>query len=333
MNRKNFLRNSFLATILAGTGVDAFANRSTKKTVKRNPNSQEGFPLVISTWDSGIRANEAAWKKMEEGGSALDMAEAGVWIIEAEKDNCCVGLGAYPDREGIVTLDASIMTEDGKAGSVCFVQGVAHPISLARKVMEKTPHVMIVGKGAELFAKSEGMEMHPNKLSEPSEKAYQNWLKEKQYKPIINIENHDTIGMLTMDKNGVMAGACTTSGLAFKMHGRVGDSPIIGAGLFVDGDVGAATCTGLGETVLRTLASHVAVETMRRGASPQEACEEAILRIVKKHSNIKDFQVGILAINKKGEHGAYSLQKGFNYSLYQKEKNTLLNTDFYLNEK
>lgn len=331
MNRKSFLRNSFLATILAGIGTDAFASGDKKKKQpKVNPHSHAGGPLVISTWDSGIKANEAAWKKMQEGGSALDMAESGVWVIEAEKDNCCVGLGAYPDREGIVTLDASIMTHEGKAGSVCFVQGVAHPISLARRVMEKTPHVMIVGKGAELFAKSEGIEVLPNKLSESSEKAYKNWLQEKQYKPIINIENHDTIGMLTMDKNGIMAGACTTSGLAFKMHGRVGDSPIIGAGLFVDGDVGAATCTGLGETVLRTLASHVAVEEMRRGATPQEACEEAIARVVKKHANHKEFQVGILAINKTGEHGAFGLQKGFNYSLYQQDKNQLFDADYFL---
>ena len=331
MNRKSFLRNSFLATILAGTGIDALASDAKKKKQpKKNPNSKPGFPLVISTWSHGMPANEEAWKTLKNGGNSVDAAEKGVWIIEADKNNTSVGLGGFPDREGIVTLDASIMNHEGKAGSISFVQGVEHPITLARKVMEKTPHVMIVGKGAEMFAESEGMKLLPNKLTEQTEKAWKEWLKEKNYKPIINIENHDTIGLLVMDANGFMAGSCTTSGLAWKMHGRVGDSPIIGAGLFVDSEVGAATCTGLGETVLRTLASHVAVEEMRHGATPQEACEEAINRIVKKNSNHKDFQVGILAINKAGEHGAYGLQKGFNYALYQQEKNVLFDADYFL---
>ena len=257
-------------------------------------------------------ANEEAWKTLKAGGSALDAAEKGVWIIEADPTNTSVGLGGYPDRDGIVTLDASIMDGGGKAGCVAFVQGVEHPISLARAVMEKTPHVLMVGRGAELFAESLGIKRLPNKRTEQTDKAWKEWQKEKNYKPIINIENHDTIGLLAMDQDGGIAGACTTSGLAWKMHGRVGDSPIIGAGLFVDGGVGAATCTGLGETVLRTLASHVAVEEMRRGATPQEACEEAINRIVKTNTNYKDFQVGILAINVKGEHGAFGLKKGIN---------------------
>lgn len=181
-----------------------------------------------------------------------------------------------------------------------------------------------------MFAESEGIKLLPNKLTEQTEKAWKEWLKEKNYKPIINIENHDTIGLLVMDAEGFMAGSCTTSGLSWKMHGRVGDSPVIGAGLFVDSEIGAATCTGLGETVLRTLASHVAVEEMRHGATPQEACEEAISRIVKKNANHKEFQVGILAVNKLGEHGAYGLQKGFNYALFQQEKNQLFDADFFL---
>jgi N4-(beta-N-acetylglucosaminyl)-L-asparaginase len=189
---------------------------------------------------------------------------------------------------------------------------------------------MIVGKGAELFAKSIGITQLPNALNDVTKKAWEDWLKEKNYKPIINIENHDTIGMLAMDANGNFAGSCTTSGLAWKMHGRVGDSPVIGAGLFADNDVGAATCTGLGETVLRTLASHVAVEVMRNGGTPQEGCEEAINRIVKKNSNYKDFQVGILAINKQGEHGAYGLVKGFNYGLHQHGENKLLDADYFV---
>ena len=330
MNRKTFLRSTALATVLASTTGKLRADEETPKVVKINPNSSRGLPIVISTWSHGIPANEAAMKVLKEGGNALDAAERGVWIVELDKNNTSVGLGGFPDRDGIVTLDASIMVDGGQAGCVAFVQGVEHPKSLARAVMEKTPHVLMVGKGAELFAESIGIKLLSNKLTAQTDKAWKEWLKEKNYKPIINIENHDTIGLLAMDQDGAMAGACTTSGLAWKMHGRVGDSPIIGAGLFVDGDVGAATCTGLGETVLRTLASHVAVEIMRQGGTPQDACEEAIMRIVKKNPNFRDFQVGILAINKSGEHGAFGLAKGFNYALAQHDKNVLLNADSYL---
>ena len=330
MNRKTFIKTTALAAAMAGVSGKLTAGEAPKKEGKKNPNSKAGLPLVISTWNHGLAANEAAMKAMKEGGNALDMVEKGVWIVEADKNNTSVGLGGYPDREGIVTLDACIMDMSSKAGCVAFVQGIEHPISLARAVMEKTPHVLMVGKGAELFAQSLGIKQLPNKLTEQTDKAWHEWLKEKNYKPVINIENHDTIGLLAIDQDGAFAGACTTSGLAWKMHGRVGDSPIIGAGLFVDGEVGAATCTGLGETVLRTLASHVAVEEMRRGATPQEACEEAIARIVKTNSNYKEFQVGILAINPKGEHGAYGLAKGFNYALYQDNKNQMFDADSFL---
>lgn len=331
MNRKSFLQRTALFAAATTVGVNAFAGTTgKKKKPKVNPNSTKGGPLVISTWSHGMPANEEAMKVLLAGGSLTDVVERGVMVVESDKTNTSVGLGGFPDREGIVTLDASIMNEKDQAGSVAFVQGIEHPVSLARAVMEKTPHVMIVGKGAEIFAKSLGMKQLPNALTDVTKKAWGEWLKEKNYKPIINIENHDTIGLLAMSAGGFVAGCCTTSGLAWKMHGRVGDSPVIGAGLFVDNEVGAATCTGLGETVLRTLASHVAVEVMRNGGTPQEACEEAINRIVKKNSNYKDFQVGILAINKSGEHGAYGLQKGFNYALHQHGTNKLLDADYFL---
>lgn len=329
MNRKTFLRSTLLASAFAGISGKLFAGDPPKKDGKTNPNSKAGMPLVISTWKHGVQANEEAMKVLKAGGNALDAAEKGVWIVEADPNNTSVGLGGYPDRDGVVTLDACIMDGSGKCGGVAFVQGIEHPISLARAVMEKTPHVLIVGRGAELFAESLGIKQLPNKRTEKTDAAWKKWLEEKQYKPIPNIENHDTIGLLTLDQDGALAGACTTSGLAWKMHGRVGDSPVIGAGLFVDGSIGAATCTGVGETVLRTLASHTAVEEMRRGATPQEACEEAIARIVKIHPNHKEFQVGILAINPKGEHGAYGLNKGFNYALYQHDKNTLIDSDCF----
>ncbi|MCU0433208.1 MAG: N(4)-(beta-N-acetylglucosaminyl)-L-asparaginase [Bacteroidia bacterium] len=332
MNRKKFITRAALAALFAGaaTPVSAAGKRRKKK---QNPESRAGGPMSIATWKHGMEATAEAMRVMQEGKSALDAAEAGVRVTEADKTNTSVGLGGFPDREGIVTLDASIMEGSGRCGSVSFVQGIDHPITLARKVMEDTPHVMLTGRGAEMFAQSLGMVKHPNTLTEVSRKAWENWLKEKQYKPIINIENHDTIGLLALDQNGKLAGCCTTSGLAFKMHGRVGDSPIIGAGLFCDEEVGAATCTGLGETVLRTLASHTAVELMRHGATAQEAAEEAIHRIVKKHSNFKDFQVGILVITKTGEHGAFGLHKGFNYALHQHNSHRLIDAAYYSQAK
>jgi N4-(beta-N-acetylglucosaminyl)-L-asparaginase len=307
------LRRSFLATSI---GVAALARELPRALAAAG----DAEPLVISTWDHGIAANAAALKTLASGGSVVDAVEHGVMVTEADPTNLSVGLSGLPDRDGIVTLDACIMAGDGRAGSACFLQGIKHPVSLARMVMDTTPHVMIVGAGAERFARENGMKQLPNDLSKAARKAWQEWVKEKNYKPVINIENHDTIGLLARDSRGRMAGACTTSGLAYKIHGRVGDSPIIGAGLFVDDEVGGATCTGLGESVIRTSASTVAVERMRYGATPQEACEEAIRRIVKKHPNWKEFQVGILAVDKDGRHGAYALQKGFTYALNRELK-------------
>ena len=304
MNRRDFIATTAGVGALAAThGVGSVL-----------PEDVQG-PIVLSTWDHGIPANKEALRILSSGGSLLDAVERGVMVVEADPTNLSVGLSGLPDRDGFVTLDASIMSGKGPAGSVCFVQGIAHPISLARMVMEKTPHVMIVGAGAERFARENGITQRENTLSEGARKAWQEWLKEKKYKPVINIENHDTIGLLAMDSNLSMAGACTTSGLAYKVHGRVGDSPIIGAGLYVDDEVGGATCTGLGETVLRTCASFLAVEKMRSGATPQEACEEAIKRIVKKHPAIAEYQVGILALDRGGRHGAHGVHKGFTYAL------------------
>jgi N4-(beta-N-acetylglucosaminyl)-L-asparaginase len=201
----------------------------------------------------------------------------------------------------------------GNAGSVTFLEGILHPISVARAVMEKTPHVMLSGAGALKFALDQGFKKQ-NLLTDASKKAWEVWKKESKYKPIVNIENHDTIGLLALGKAGEIAGACSTSGLAYKMHGRVGDSPIIGGAVFCDDEVGGACATGLGEFVMKTLGSFLIVEFMRQGMSPQKACEEAIMRIVKRYK-YQEFQVGYLALNKKGEYGAYSIQKGFNFTI------------------
>ncbi len=273
--------------------------------------------VVLSTWSHGLPANRRALTVLRGGGGALDAVEAGCMVVELECPDRTVGLASRPDRDGCVTLDAAVMTGDGRAGCVAFVQGVAHPVSLARLVMERTPHVLLVGEGAEQFARECGVSVAVPPLEAQCEREWREWLATKHYAPKINIENHDTISMLALDSRGVMAAASTTSGLAYKMHGRVGDSPIIGAGIFVDAPIGGAICTGLGETVLRTLGAHLAVEAMRRGASPQEACEAAIARIIEKNGDPTQFQVGMLALDFQGRVGAYAVQKGFNYALQE----------------
>jgi N4-(beta-N-acetylglucosaminyl)-L-asparaginase len=274
---------------------------------------------VVSTWNFGIEANKEAWKILSAKGRSLDAIEKGVQVPEGDPTENTVGLGGLPDREGKVTLDACIMDENANCGAVVCLEHIVHPISVARKVMEDTPHVMLVGDGALQFALEKGFQKE-NLLTKESEAAWKEWLKTSEYKPIANIENHDTIGMVAMDANDNISGGCTTSGMAYKMRGRVGDSPIIGAGLFVDNEIGAATSTGVGEEVIRIVGSHLVVELMRQGNSPQEACEIAVKRIVKNQpENSKNIQVGFLAINKKGAYGAYALQKGFTYAVYSPE--------------
>lgn len=303
-------------------------------------------PIVISTWDAGLEANKAAWQVLHMGGRALDAVEAGVKVTEASQ-NCCVGLGANPDRDGFVTLDASIMDENFNCGSVAFLERIKHPISVARRVMEKTPHVMLVGAGAQQFAVAEGFPLEEQKLSEDAKKNYEEWLKKSEYKPIVNIENtkgtafapaklnngewnHDTIGMVAMDAKGNLSGSCTTSGMGFKMRGRLGDSPIIGAGLFVDNEVGAVTSTGQGEDVIRICGSHTVVELMRQGLTPEEACKKAVERIIKaKGDGAKSIQVAFLALSKKGEVGAFSIQKGFTYALKNNSEEKLYTAKSY----
>lgn len=284
-------------------------------------------PMVISTWNQP-KANAAAQAVVDRGGRALDAVEAGVRVPEADPNDTSVGYGGLPDRDGRVTLDACIMDERGNAGSVTFLEHIMHPISVARAVMEKTPHVMLSGDGALTFALAQGFKKE-NLLTKESEAKWRDWLKTAKYKPVVNIERHDTIGMLAIDAQGNLSGACTTSGLAYKMHGRVGDSPIIGAGLFVDNEIGGACATGLGELVMRTCGSFLVVELMRQGRTPQQACEEAALRIVKKQ-DYKDVQVGFLAVNKQGEYGAFSIQPGFNYTLSQNGQTRVTDAKSYL---
>ena len=333
MKRRNFIKNASLTGVGIAVGGSLTNCSDTTSEEKKEiiPEIKVSFPLVITTWNLP-NATAKAWEVLQKNKSALDAVEQGCMIEEANIKNTTVGKGALPDRDGNVTLDACIMNKHGDCGSVVYLQNVTHAISVARKVMKNTPHVMLAGKGAEQFAYEQGFKKE-DLLTKSSKKAWEEWKIKSDYKPIINIENHDTIGMLAIDKNGNISGACTTSGLAYKMAGRVGDSPIIGSGLFVDNEIGGAVATGLGEEVIKTVGSFLVVELILQGKSPQEACEEAISRIVNKpNSNYKNFQVGYIAINKQGETGYYAIHKGFSMTKYQNNIIENLQSDHYIKD-
>lgn len=328
MKRRNFLKNSTLSTAgILSAPLLASCQADPKKTAMAD-SSKIIRPIAICTWNF-MNATAKAWEVLEKGGSSLDAVEQGVMVEEADLSNETVGNGGRPDRDGRVTLDACIMDKDANCGAVLCMENIAHPISVARKIMEETPHIMLAGKGAEQFAYEQGFPK-TDLLTEKAKKDWMEWKKNSKYETIINIENHDTIGMLAIDKNGDIAGACTTSGMGYKMAGRVGDSPIIGAGLFVDNTVGGATATGVGEEVVRTVGSFLIVELMRQGKSPQEACEEGVKRIMEKNKDRKDFQIGFIAINKKGETGAYCIHPGFSYRSYSEEGHVDIPADHFL---
>lgn len=324
LSRRKFLNNTLLGSMSVLLGCQS-------ETQNQSKTLENAFPISIATWNHGIIANDVAMNILNKDGRALDAVEAGVKTAEADPEGLSVGIGGLPDRDGHVTLDACIMDEKGNAGAVCFLENIMHPISVARKVMEETPHVLLAGDGALQFALSQGFKKE-DLLTEKSKAAWNKWLVKSKYEPIINIENHDTISQIAIDKEGNISGACTTSGLAYKLRGRVGDSPIIGAGLYVDNEVGGACATGLGEAVLKTLGSFLIVELMRNGMTPQEACEEAIMRIVRKQ-DYENFQIGYLAVDKKGNYGAYAIHPGFNFSIAQDGKNELIDAKSYTKKK
>lgn len=323
LNRRKFVRSSVLSSAAVFFGKTIFASERSAASVKNSP-------IVISTWSPNVKANAEAWKILGANGRALDAVESGVQIPEADPHDQSVGYGGLPDRDGKVTLDSSIMDEHGNCGGVMAIEHIMHPIKVARLVMEKTPHIYLAGEGALQFALENGFKKE-NLLTPESEKAWKDWLKNSKYDPMTipkllekqnqpgQQNNHDTIGMLALDAAGNLSGACTTSGMAYKLRGRVGDSPIIGSGLFVDNEVGAATSTGVGEEVIRTCGSHTVVEFMRQGLSPELACKKAVERIIKiRGEKAKDVQVGYIALNPKGEFGGYALQKGFTFAVQSK---------------
>ncbi|QBA63283.1 isoaspartyl peptidase/L-asparaginase family protein [Muriicola soli] len=328
MKRRKFLKNSGLggAALIGGTLAASCGPESKTKTVISNQSITK--PIVIATWDVP-NATAKAFEVLAGKGNSLDSVEQGVMVEEADVTNQSVGKGGRPDRDGKVTLDSCIMDKDSRCGAVVYLQDVVHAVSVARKVMEETPHVILAGDGARQFALEMGFPQD-DLLTEKSKKEWLEWKKTSKYEPVINIENHDTIGMLAIDSNGDIAGACTTSGMAYKMAGRVGDSPIIGAGLFVDNEIGGATATGMGEEVVRTVGSFLIVELMRQGKSPQEACEEGVKRIIAKKENYRDIQIGFIAVNKAGETGAYCIHPGFSYRKYTEEGHQNIPAESYI---
>lgn len=319
MKRRNFLSHSTLGSLALSMGLISTSQLKASPNKKNTTMKRSNGPVSICTWRFE-KANATCGALLDQGKPALDAVILGVAVEEENIKNTTVGKGGAPDREGHVTLDACVMDKHGNAGSVAAVENITNVAALARKVMEDTPHVMMVGEGAEQLAVDSGF-TREDLLTEESEKAWKKWLETSDYKPIINIENHDTIGMVAMDANGDISGACTTSGLAYKMRGRVGDSPIIGSGLFIDNEIGGAAATGMGEEVIKSVGSFLIVELMRNGMSPQQACEEAVNRIVTKNPKYTDFQVAYVAMNKAGETGSYCIHPGFTMMQYKDGKN------------
>lgn len=303
-NSSGVTRRTFIGAVAGGAALghsismDAAESQAAK------------LPLIVSTWPFGKPANEDALRAFEAGGSALDAVEKGIQNAEADAGNSSVGLGGIPNAAGVVQLDACIMNGPGhKAGSVASLEGIVHPISVARRVMEKTPHVMLVGKGARDFALAQGIKEGPL----VSEGQRQNWEKWKAARD--KTKGHDTIALVALAADGTIAGGCSTSGLAYKLPGRVGDSPIIGSGLYVDNNVGAAGATGLGENVMRFCGSFMVVEFMRQGMHPQEACLKAIERIYQLDGRGVDMAINFIALDRKGRFGAAGSGKDFPYSV------------------
>lgn len=327
MERRSFVKLG--AVGLAASVVSPVFSRE-ENTSELPLTEYSGGAKMISTWSHGQPANQAGWKKLEAGGTSLDAVEEGARQTESDVTNRSVGIGGMPDREGHVTLDACIMDWESNCGSVGCLEGIAHPISVAKHIMQNTPHVMLVGAGAKQYALKHKFETIKTPLPEVK-KEWEKWKKEQAEiakKPEINHENHDTIGLLAIDAKGRISGACTTSGWAYKLPGRLGDSPIIGSGLFVDQEVGGAVATGLGESIIRIAGAHTVVELMRQGKSPEQACKETVERLIRKHKDMSGLQCAFIAINTKGEIGGFSVYNGFNYALKTATEDKLVDTPF-----
>lgn len=286
------------------------------------------LPCFVSTWPFGKPGNDVALKTIQSGKSVLDAIEQGIRVVESDVSNTSVGIGGTPNANGVVSLDACIMNGPGhQAGSVGGVEDILHVISLARAVMEKSKHVMLVGQGAQDFALANGFEK-TDLLSADRKQAWEKWKAEQKAAPV-GPENHDTITIIGVGKDGTVAGGCSTSGLGYKLPGRVGDSPILGSGMYVDNAVGAAGATGTGENVMRFCASFMIVEAMRHGMSPQEACVATIRRIDKMDPlDITELHINFIAIDKKGNVGAAGTDKEFKYSVTNGDASEVIDAEW-----
>jgi isoaspartyl peptidase/L-asparaginase-like protein (Ntn-hydrolase superfamily) len=268
-------------------------------------------PVVIATWSFGQIANEHALAALRAGGSRLDAIEAGIGEIERISADGSVGLGGAPNAAGYAQLDACIMDGPGhRAGSVAGLEGIVHPIRVARKVMEETRHVMLVGEGARWFALEHGLEAVS--IDDLAAKK-QAWIERPRAAP--PGDGHDTIALLLLDAEGHLAGGCSTSGAGGKLPGRVGDSPILGSGLYVDDEVGAAGATGLGENIMRYCGTFWVVELMRQGMHPQQACEEVIHRIARIDPRGYELSICFIALDKRGRYGAAASEGEFPHAV------------------
>lgn len=338
MHRRRFLQAT------AGASATA-AVLSSRTALEASESMNLGKPVFIATWPFGKASCEAAVKIVDNGGSMLDAIEKGIWVTESDVSNASVGIGGIPNADGQVELDACIMSgPNHNAGSVAGLRDFEHPISVARDVMEKTPHVMLVGDNAAKFAVKHG-HRKKNLLTEQQKANWEAWkAKQEQQadeqaanrrdgnslgnveaRPIIDEQHHDTIAMLGLDAEGNLYGGCSTSGWGYKIPGRVGDSPIIGSGLYVDNQVGAAGATGLGENVMRYCGSFLVVEFMRQGDDPTTACQKAIERIAMLDPlSLGEISVNFIAISKSGEVGAAGTNDGFKYAVASPNESKIL---------
>lgn len=324
-------RRDFLRLSAAGSASLPFLNWTGSTDESTTDSSRPPHqPIVVSTWNHGTPANEAAWAILEdENGYALDAVEKGVGRIEEDPDVHTVGVGGRPDASGTVTLDACVMDEAGRYGAVAALERILHPTAVARRVKAESAHSLLVGDGARRFARRQGFE-EQDLLTDAMREAWREWKRDHPDAapdaPTPNIENqdstavggegnHDTIGMLALDAQGRLSGACTTSGTAWKQPGRVGDSPLVGSGLYLDPEVGAACATGWGEEIMRVVGAHVVVEAMRHGAGPEAACREAARRVHRRSSS-DNVQAGFLALTADGRAGAYGVRSGFDVAIY-----------------
>ena len=318
-----FFMNISRRQFVGGTTLGLLGATTLSKARGADPEPRTGdLPLIVSTWPFGKPSNEEALKVLSQGGSILDAVEQGINLAESTSPDQSVGLGGKPNAAGVVQLDACIMFGPGhKGGSVGGLEGIRHPISVARRVMEKTKHVMLVGEGARMFAIEEGLESIPVDTRE----RYEKWKKERAKTSTQKSNSHDTIALLVVGADGNIAGGCSTSGLSGKLPGRVGDSPILGSGLYVDNEVGAAGATGIGENVMRYCATFRIVEYMRQGLTPDEACLETIRQIARVDpKSIAELSINFIALDKHGRYGAAGTDRNFQFAVTTKGNSRVL---------